>query len=71
MAADDGQSDEDAYEIKSDEAEEDNDSQGFPFVCFVCQGEFDSPIVTICHHYFCEECALEKYQESKNCPKCD
>ena len=65
---DEGQSDEDAYEIKSnEEAGNDVDSQGFPFFCAICQGDFDCPVQTTCSHYFCEECALSKFQISKNC----
>ena len=47
--SDDGlRSDEDAYEIKSgdDNANLDLDSQGYPYVCSICQDDFDEPVKT-------------------------
>ncbi len=57
-----GFSDEDAYEIKSNEDEgnqnDDLDSNGFPFNCKICSNDFCDPVKISCGHYFCEDCAL-------------
>ncbi|GJQ14684.1 hypothetical protein GpartN1_g7021.t1 [Galdieria partita] len=39
-----------------------------PFACFICRKSFESPVVTLCGHYFCESCALEYHR--KNGGKC-
>ena len=67
------ESDEDAYEIKSveDEPQYEVDSDGFPYVCPICQDDaFDNPVQTQCDHIFCEECALTHYRNNKNCSVC-
>lgn len=38
-------------------SEEDEDA--LPFACFICREPFTDPVVTRCHHYFCEHCALK------------
>ncbi len=40
-----------------------------PFACHICRKEFTDPVVTICKHYFCSKCALDRYNGGKN-PKC-
>ncbi|EFC50166.1 predicted protein [Naegleria gruberi] len=40
-----------------------------PHACFICKKTFNDPVVTICGHYFCSKCALEKYNAGKN-PNC-
>lgn len=34
-----------------------------PFVCIICREAYKNPIVTQCRHYFCEKCALERYNK--------
>lgn len=50
--------------------EEDLDSDGFPFACFICRGKFTSPVVTLCSHYFCEPCILQHLESASTCPIC-
>ena len=37
----------------------DEDEDELPFACFICREPFVDPVVTRCHHYFCEHCALK------------
>ncbi|KAI9219373.1 hypothetical protein BC828DRAFT_332136, partial [Blastocladiella britannica] len=48
----------------ADEEEEDE----LPFACFICRNGFTNPVVSKCGHYFCEQCALDRYRQGK--PKC-
>eukprot|EP00871_Galdieria_phlegrea_P001551 jgi/Galph1/2397/GphlegSOOS_G1061.1 len=42
-----------------------------PFACFICRNKFRSPIVTLCGHYFCEECALRYHRQNNGkCAVC-
>lgn len=43
----------------------------FPFACFVCRENFSkkAPVVTLCGHYYCQDCALNS--ASKKCCVCD
>lgn len=50
--------------------EEDSDDEELPFACLICRQEFDNPVVTRCHHYFCESCALKNYQKTPKCFAC-
>jgi RING finger protein 113A len=43
---------------------------GIPDTCPICQGEFKSPVVTQCCHYFCEKCFLAKHKKKQNCFVC-
>lgn len=72
-------SDDDKYAINlSDEECEDGeggpklDSDGLPFACYICREHFTNPVVTVCKHYFCSECALEyaRRNRTKNCALC-
>lgn len=38
--------------------------------CGICGKELTEPIATLCGHYFCESCALQRYGKNKNCAKC-
>mgnify|MGYP002621103499 CR=1 FL=1 len=44
--------------------------ESIPFACFICKGPYQSPIVTRCGHYFCEECALRRYRKDPSCAAC-
>ncbi len=47
----------DEGEGEGEEEEDDN----LPFACYTCRkpwGEAKNPVVTLCKHYFCEDCAL-------------
>jgi RING finger protein 113A len=57
-----GQSGDENYEIK--------DEEEFPFACFICRDPFVNPVVTLCGHYFCEQCALNNYKLSQKCVAC-
>ncbi|KAL8964801.1 MAG: hypothetical protein Q9197_006795 [Variospora fuerteventurae] len=41
-----------------------------PFVCIICREAYKNPIVTQCRHYFCEKCALERYNREPGCAAC-
>lgn len=45
--------------------------EAFPFACFICRGKFVNPVVTICGHYFCSACAIERNKKSVRCAVCD
>lgn len=59
---DNGDGGEESYEIK-EESE-------FPFACFICRDPFVDPVVTVCGHYFCQQCALDNYRHSPKCMAC-
>lgn len=48
------------------------DGGGLPFACFICRGPFVRPVVTLCKHYFCEKCALQRFGKEKkhDCAVC-
>ena len=57
------------YEIK--EGEEDGvDTDGLPFACFICRGDFVNPVVTLCGHYFCSSCAISASRNDPRCQAC-
>lgn len=75
----------DEYLIKSEDDGEKDDELPFNcFICresfkvdvimhFACDSHYDflqSPVVTKCKHYFCEQCALNHYRKSKKCAAC-
>ena len=43
---------------------------GLPFACYICRKRFEQPVVTVCGHYFCERCALQRYVKSSRCAVC-
>jgi len=55
--------------------ESDSDDDGLPFACFICKEKWHDctspPIITVCQHYFCEDCAMRHYQDSKKCACCN
>jgi SUMO ligase MMS21 Smc5/6 complex component len=42
-----------------------------PFACHICRKEFSHPVITKCGHFFCEKCAIERYNNGdKTCSIC-
>ncbi|KAJ3000973.1 hypothetical protein HDV02_000042 [Globomyces sp. JEL0801] len=54
-------------EVEEEEIDSDDD---LPFACLICRGDFKSPIVTKCKHYFCESCALKHFAKTPGCFAC-
>lgn len=48
----------------------DVDEDGLPFACYICRNEFKQPVVTVCNHYFCEQCALNHMASDSTCAIC-
>lgn len=46
------------------------DDDGLPFACFICRDDFRSPVMTLCGHYFCEDCALSRMEKEGTCAVC-
>lgn len=62
---DDADDDDNKYAIDSDE-------EDMPFACFICREDFKNPVVTLCGHYFCGDCALNSSKKSGNkCAVCN
>lgn len=49
---------------------DDDDDDGLPFACFICRKDFESPVMTLCEHFFCEQCALQQMQRKGSCAVC-
>eukprot|EP01032_Pedospumella_encystans_P023321 gene23321-26397_t len=64
---------------KNDEKEADEDEENFeieeepefPFACHLCREGFKDPVVTLCNHYFCQQCAIAHHKKSAKCVICD
>lgn len=64
---------------KNDEKEGDEDEENFeieeepefPFACHLCREGFKDPVVTLCNHYFCQQCAIAHHKKSAKCVICD
>lgn len=41
-----------------------------PEVCPICSKIYIRPIITICHHKFCQKCALDRYEHDPSCAVC-
>jgi RING finger protein 113A len=43
-----------------------------PFACVICKETYKNPVVTKCGHYFCQKCAMGRYQKEKKrtCAAC-
>ncbi|KAG0635475.1 hypothetical protein HOY80DRAFT_981741 [Tuber brumale] len=52
------------------EDDEEKELKDIPFKCIICKGDYKSPIVTKCKHYFCEACAIARYKKTPNCEIC-
>lgn len=48
----------------------DVDDDGLPFACFICRKEFKQPVMTLCNHFFCEDCALDRMRTVGTCAVC-
>ena len=64
--------------VGDDDADDDNkyaidsDEEDLPFACFICREDFVNPIMTVCGHYFCAECAMNGTKNNGNkCPICN
>ncbi|GCE99885.1 RNA-splicing factor [Zygosaccharomyces mellis] len=44
--------------------------EGIPFKCVICKGDYKSPIVTNCEHYFCGMCFTQRVRKDPNCAIC-
>jgi hypothetical protein len=74
-----GFGDEDAEKKEEVEEEDDDnkyaidsDEEDLPFACFICREDFTNPIVTVCGHYFCQQCAMDTAKSSGNkCSICN
>eukprot|EP00968_Pinguiococcus_pyrenoidosus_P010393 scaffold822_cov250-Pinguiococcus_pyrenoidosus.AAC.1 len=56
-----------AAKKKEEEAED------LPFACHICREKFTlarNPVVTLCGHYFCQECALARSRKDGTCAVC-
>jgi len=56
------------------ESESSDNEDEMPRDCHLCGRKWNDcesmPVVTQCRHYFCENCALERYQDDKRCQIC-
>jgi RING finger protein 113A len=41
-----------------------------PHSCYICRKRFNNPVVTKCEHYFCMECAMQRYSSKTSCAVC-
>lgn len=55
---------------RGSKSEKDLDEDGLPFACYICRGDFRQPVITMCHHYFCEQCALDRMSKDSTCAIC-
>lgn len=50
--------------------DEDEDEEEVPFACLLCRKPFTDPIVTLCGHYFCAPCAIQRFAKTPKCFAC-
>ncbi len=43
----------------------------FPFACHLCRESFTDPVVTLCGHFFCSQCAMARNKSNTRCAICD
>lgn len=48
-----------------------DDDEDLPHACFICREAFRDPVVTLCGHYFCQQCALEHNKTDPRCAACE
>ena len=41
-----------------------------PEVCPICSKMYVRPVITMCHHKFCQKCAQERYNTDETCAVC-
>lgn len=54
----------------SEEENAEKDDDGLPFACHICRSQFKRPVVTLCEHYFCEDCVVTRMQKDPTCAVC-
>lgn len=54
----------------SDAAKKEGETEELPFACAICRKPFTNPVETRCKHYFCQACALKRYQKNPRCAVC-
>ena len=47
-----------------------DDEEDIPFACLLCRQPFTDPVVTLCGHYFCAQCAMQRYAKTPKCFAC-
>lgn len=60
-------------DMRDEEEEDEADAamlEKIPFACVICKKPYTNPIVTLCGHYFCEACALQRYRKKPDCAAC-
>ena len=57
--------------VVDDQSEDEDDSNGLPKACQICEQDFKFPVVTKCRHFFCEKCIFASYKVNKKCPVCE
>jgi RING finger protein 113A len=62
----------DATAAAADVDPEEKMLQEIPFACIICKGTYKNPVATKCGHYFCQKCAMGRYQREKKrtCAAC-
>lgn len=50
--------------------EVEEEEEMLPFACLICKKEFKEPVVTKCGHYFCMQCAIDRFIKSPKCYAC-
>lgn len=51
-------------------AEQSDEEEKLPFACLICRQTFTDPIVTRCGHYFCSQCAINRFAKTPKCFAC-
>ncbi|KAJ9103351.1 hypothetical protein QFC19_004449 [Naganishia cerealis] len=51
-------------------ANDDSDDEEVPFACLICRKPFTDPVVTKCGHYFCMNCAVDRFRKTPKCYAC-
>lgn len=49
---------------------EDEKDEEIPFACLICRQPFTDPVVTLCGHYFCAKCAIQRFAKTPKCFAC-
>ncbi|KOS15676.1 spliceosomal zinc finger-containing protein [Malassezia pachydermatis] len=50
--------------------ESDEEEEEIPFACLICRQPFTDPVVTLCGHYFCAQCAIQRFAKTPKCFAC-
>lgn len=57
-------------EKKRESESDESDEEDIPFACIICRQPYTDPVVTKCHHYFCQACAIKRYSKNPKCAAC-